>query len=241
MTRIKNLKTSLAMGLMSALVFVGCSDDNFPENKFGAIGVNSLQTTSTTATAYWTIVSNGSCDGYKITINEGTREQKGAEVVNQQIDDCHIGHATFTGLKENTSYVMTTQAIPSASSGRPDAETYEIQFMTAPIVKNVTYGEISYKVVEGVTLGTMTASWDAIDAKNCGGYAATLFKVDGETSTVVSTVNITTSATTSATFTDCVVPSTKYIIGVRSRANNACWYSTGEWTYTAEFTSPAAE
>lgn len=237
MTSIKNLKTSLAMGLMSALVFVGCSDDNFPENKFGAIGVNSLQTTSTTATAYWTIVSNGSCDGYKITINEGTRKEKGAEVVNQQIDDCHIGHATFTGLKENTSYVMTTQAIPSASSGRPDAETYEIQFMTAPLVKNITVGAVTYN--KGV--GTVTASWDGIDVKNCGGYAATLFKVEGETNTVVNTVNITSSTTTSATFANNVEPSTTYIVGVSPRANNSCWYATGERTYSAQFTSPAAE
>lgn len=254
----------LGVLLASSSLIVGCSDDDYPKNVMGAIVVNSLQTTSTSVTAYWTVVSNGSCDGYKVVINEGTRGNKGAEVVNKTFGPKEY-NSTFTGLQPNTSYVITTQGIPSASSGRTEADTYEMEFTTAPRVSGVTFGAFSaYADVETgeedkdgnpVTekLGSVSVTWDAISASNCRGYTAALeawqladpTKPEADDNkygwTAVGSVTINSAATTTAKFSEVVSPDTKYRAKVTPNPANSSWYPTGEATTSAEVTSPAAE
>lgn len=246
MSRFRKLVMAAGLLLMSSSVFVACSDDE--QTQLGAFGVNSLQTTSTTATAYWTSMANGNCAGYKVQIIEGTRENKGAVVVEKEFDP-YTAHGTFEGLRENSDYVIATQGILAEGSGYSSAEVYEMHFMTAPIVHNIavspvtmydyTYNEVDEEgnVIEiTVRRGRVTASWDAIQAKNCGGYNVTLF--DGADK-VVSTKVIASAATNSIVF-DMLMPSTEYYVGVSPRPSNACWYPSGEMTYLEDnFTTPA--
>lgn len=248
MIRLKKVAMAVSLLLTASCMLCGCSDDDFPENRFGAIGINSLQTTSTSVTIYWTVVSNGSCDGYKILINEGTRANKGAEVMNQQFGPKEH-HNTFNGLRPNTSYVVTTQAIPSASSGRTEADTYEMEFMTAPLVSGVTVGNITLKDIPVVDangnlstkkVGSTKVSWTALTS-NCGGYRVTLYgRAAGTTAwSVVSSNTITDPSVNSVDYTDVLTPAWEYRAGVSPRPNNACWYPSGEETYSSEVTAPA--
>ncbi len=221
-----------AVCFASASVFVGCSDDDYPN--FGAIGINSLQTTSSSVTIYWTIVPNDKCDGYKIVINEGTRESKGAEVVNQTFDS-RTANYEFKGLKQNTTYVVTTQAIPSSNSGYSTADTYELQFMTAPLISGITLG--NFTPFEGTTCSG-TAAWNGVQASNCAGYTVTLQVQDGNSWKNVTSANISDPLQTSNVFKG-IEPSSVYRVSVTPRPSNSSWYPAGEATYSSTVTSPA--
>ena len=249
------------MGILfaSSSLLVSCSDDDYPN--MGAIVVNSLQTTSNSVTAYWTIVSNGSCDGYKVVINEGTRENKGAEVVNQTFKPKEYNY-TFTGLNPNTSYVITTQAIPSASSGWSTADTYEMQFMTAPLVSGISFGSVTYYDVEEADKdgnfitykrGSVTASWNALAANNCGGYTANFdvwqladtSKPEADNNKYdwrnVKSETVTSASANSVTFDKLIEEGLTYRVRVRPNPSNACWYPSGEFTISDDLVAPAAE
>ncbi|MDE7471534.1 MAG: fibronectin type III domain-containing protein [Paramuribaculum sp.] len=256
MNSIRKLVMMLGVLLASSVALVGCSDDDYPN--FGAVGINSLQTTTSTVTIYWTIVPNENCDGYKITINEGTRESKGATVIDKTFD-ARTANATFDGLKANTTYVVTTQAIPSSKSGYSQADTYEMQFMTAPLASGLVVSDFSYKAVldwegnpTGDYVGSAVARWNAISCENCGGYNATLFVCNGCAWAVVQTItnqdtensdgSIALGANkTTATFKDQdkIQPGMKYRLGVTPRPANSSWYPAGEITYSNEVTSPS--
>ncbi len=251
MSSIRKLVMTLGVLFASSSLLVSCSDDDYPN--MGAIVVNSLQTTSNSATAYWTVVSNGSCDGYKVVINEGTREQMGAEVVNQTFKPKEYT-ATFKGLKPNTTYVITTQGIPSASSGRDQADTYELQFMTAPLVSGIAFGEITYTDVtvteNGVPVtykkGTTTITWNEIASNNCGGYTAdlqlgTLDSNNQYAWSNVTSITLGSSNEVSAKFTEYIDPEKTYRVRVRPNPRNGCWYASGEYTISNEVTAPAAQ
>lgn len=258
MSKFRKLMAAATLLFAASSVFVACSDDD--NSNMGPVGINSLQTTSTSATLVWTIVPNDKCDGYQVSICEGTRANMGAVVVDQTFDN-RTARATFTGLQPNTSYVAITKAIPSKSSGFSGADTYEMEFMTAPIVHNVTAGAVSAytkhtsKDAEGNDVVTytasVTASWTALTG-NATSYTVSIFrwaladesKPEGEKnkyqwkaeeSKVIDNI-----ATASYTFKDKVVPDSKYRIGVRPNPKNGDWYPTGETSYSAEFTSPAA-
>ena len=251
----------LGVLLAASSMLVGCSDDDYPKNVMGAIVVNSLQTTSTSATAYWTVVSNGSCDGYKVVINEGTRSNKGAEVVNKTFAPKEYT-STFTGLAPNTAYVITTQAIPSASSGRTEADTYEMEFTTAPLVAGISFGTITYVDVplldnEGNIVnhkkGSVTVTWDAISASNCRGYTVVLqaWQLADQTKPEsdknkydwrnLKSETINGAGNNSVTFSKLIDPETKCRASVTPNPANSSWYANGEATVSAEVTSPAAE
>lgn len=234
-----------AIVVASASVFVGCSDDNY--QNMGPVGINSLQTTSTSATAYWTIVSDGSCAGYKVTISEGTRDNLGEVVVNQEFDNCKTHHATFTGLVPNRHYVITTQAIPADGSGFTGADTYSLDFMTAPVIEGITYSAVTYSDVtlkdsagndSIVKRGTFEATWTAIEKNNCGGYAVSLQGKNKEDKWA----NLSSSNVGEAlyTFKEQLEPGKDYRVTVSPRPNNACYYSTGETATGEVLTAPAA-
>ncbi|MDE5745792.1 MAG: fibronectin type III domain-containing protein [Paramuribaculum sp.] len=261
MSKFRKLMAAAALLFAASSVFVACSDDNYPKNVMGPIVVNSLQTTSNSVTAYWTVVSDGSCDGYKVVINEGTRASKGAEVINKTFAPKEF-NSTFTGLTPNTSYVITTQAIPSATSGRTEADTYEMEFVTAPLVSGIAIGTITYEDVplldaEGNLVnhkkGTATVTWNAIAATNCGGYTVNLEawelakpnEPESDTNKYdwrnKKSETVATPATTSVTFKQLIDPEVKYRARVRPNPSNACWYAAGEFSASPEVTAPAAE
>lgn len=239
-----------AIVVASASVFVGCGDDNFPKGRMGAIGINSLQTTSTSATAYWTIVSDGSCAGYKVTISEGTRDNLGEVVVNQEFDNCKTYHATFSGLQPNRHYVMTTQAIPAEGSGFNEADTYSLDFMTAPIIEGLTYSAVTYSDItlkdkEGndsiAKIGSFETTWTAIDKANCGGYTVSLQgKNDKAEWANLSATTINDAATATCKFNKLLEPGKDYRVTVCPNPNNACYYDKGETTTGEVLTAPAA-
>jgi hypothetical protein len=131
MRKLKTLLTLAAMVLFASVLPTSCSDDSdFPDNVMGQIAIHSCQTTSNTATIFWTIVSNENCDGYKITLREGTRANLGA-VVEDLTFDKYTRNYTFENLKPATSYVVITQGIPGVASGLVDALPYYKEFTTA--------------------------------------------------------------------------------------------------------------
>lgn len=256
MSKFKKLMAVAAVLFAASSVFVACSDDD--GGNMGLVSINSLQTTSTSATLYWTIVPNSNCDGYNVQILEGTRANKGTVVVNQDFEN-RTAKATFTGLQPNTAYVAITQAIPSASSGFSGADTYELEFMTAPIIQGITAGPVTYtskteedKDGNEVTVyeGTVTASWNALSS-NVGSYTVSLFiwqptdpskpasDKNPYTWTVVSSKSVGISVS-SYTFSKMVKPDNKYRVGVRPTPGKGDWYPSGEFNYSETFTSPAA-
>lgn len=241
----------LGVFLVSSLVFVACSDDDdFPKNTMGAVNVNSCVTTSTSATFYWTIVSNGTCAGYELSIFEGTREGKGTEVVNWTTDNPKEANHTFDGLKENTSYVVCTKAIPAPKSGFSSAETFELQFMTSPIVPvtNVEMEVMPTEVLdtttgnyETVDRAYVTVTWKDIPASNCGDYKVAIYKgnkAEVGAKTLVKLQNILRrDNTTSYTFPSLEL-NTDYTVTITPVPNASCWYLTGDASYK-ELTTPA--
>lgn len=112
---------------MSSWVFVACEDD---VDVMGAVAINSCQYTATTVTPIWTLVPNSNCDGYIVTLYLGTRANLGS-VVEQKTLDYRTCQYTFENLTPETNYVISTQAIPSASSGFKSAEIYWKEFTTS--------------------------------------------------------------------------------------------------------------
>lgn len=241
----------LGVFLVSSLAFVACSDDDdFPKHTMGAVNVNSCVTTSTSATFYWTIVSNGTCAGYELSIFEGTREAKGTEVVNWSTDDPKETTHKFTGLKENTSYVVCTKAKPAPKSGFSSAETFELQFMTAPIVP-VTDVEMEIVPVEvidttgeyvTVDMVDVTVTWQDMPITNCGDYTVAIYKgtkADVKAANLVKSDGVLRQDnTTTHTFSHLDLGA-QYTVTVTPKPNGYCWYLTGEPSYK-ELVTPAA-
>lgn len=113
---------------VSSWTFVSCSDDD--DNVMGAVAINSCQYTATTVTPIWTLVPNSNCNGYIVTLYEGTRANVGT-LVEQQTLDFRTCTYTFKNLTPSTNYVISTQAIPSATSGFSSAEVYWKEFTTS--------------------------------------------------------------------------------------------------------------
>jgi hypothetical protein len=130
MSKLKTLLTIVGMVLISSAMLVSCDDDDdFPQGTMGQIAIHSCQTTSTSATIYWTIVSNDKCDGYNIALYKGTRDNLGA-VVEEKTFDKYTRSYTFSNLTPSTTYVVKTQGIPSANSGMSGALEYYKEFTT---------------------------------------------------------------------------------------------------------------
>lgn len=127
-SKIKNIIMMLFCISVSSLMLVSCSDDD--DNVMGPVAINSCQYTATTVTPIWTLVPNSNCDGYIITLYKGTKANVGEKVEEKQFDyrTCQY---TFTGLTPSTSYVISTQAIPSKTSGFSSAEMYWKEFTTS--------------------------------------------------------------------------------------------------------------
>ena len=136
--KIKYLMMLLIMSV-SSLVFVSCSDDD--PDEMGPVAVNSCQVsacnsddiaaghTGYKAAIVWTLVPNSNCDGYIITLYKGTRANPGQQVEQYQSDfrNCYY---TFYNLAAGTDYVISTQAIPSKTSGFSSAQMYWKEFST---------------------------------------------------------------------------------------------------------------
>ncbi|MCD8181963.1 MAG: fibronectin type III domain-containing protein [Bacteroides sp.] len=112
----------------SSWLFVACSDDD--NDVMGAVAINSCQYTAATVTPIWTLVPNSNCDGYIVALYQGTRSNVGA-LVEEKTFDFRTCSYTFTNLTPSTDYVISTQAIPSASSGFSSAEMYWKEFTTS--------------------------------------------------------------------------------------------------------------
>lgn len=231
MSKLRKLMALAAILFAASSALVSCSDDDAVN--FGAIGINSLQATSSKVTLYWTIVSNGSCDGYQITICEGTRDNKG-EVVIDETFDARTAYHTFEGLKENTAYVVTTKAIPNKDYGYSGADTYEMAFKTAPLVKDIVLDNITYP--EGAAKGSATVSWTPL-TDNAGSYNVIVYEWnDGYI--VVANKAVSSIATGSITIDGIIRPGYDYIVAVIANPSNACWYKNGEYSYSDWVTAP---
>lgn len=126
-SKLKHTMMMLIFLLASSWMFVGCSDDD--NREMGAVAINSCQFTATTVTPIWTLVPNSNCDGYIVTLYQGTRSNVGSMVEQQTLDHRTCTY-TFENLTPSTNYVISTQAIPSASSGFSSAQLYWREFTT---------------------------------------------------------------------------------------------------------------
>lgn len=258
MSKFRKLMAIAALLFASSSVFVACSDDD--GSIMGPISINSVQTTTSSVTLYWTIVPNSSCDGYNVQICEGTRANKGTVVINEDFDN-RTAKATFNNLQPSTSYVAITKGIPSKGSGFDDAYTFEFEFVTAPLIRNIAVGAITYTAVteedkDGNEVvkhyGTVSATWTALQ-DNAASYTVSLFrwaladesKEESDKNKygwqVVKTSTITDISVGKCTFANEVLPENKYRIGVRPNPGKGDWYPAGEMQYSADFTSPSAE
>ena len=127
MKKIKYFLMMLLCITVSSLVLTSCSDDG--TDVMGPVAINSCQYTATTVTPIWTLVPNSNCSGYIVTLYKGTKTNVG-EKVEEKTLDYRTCQYTFTGLTPNTSYVISTQAIPSAESGFTSAQLYWKEFTT---------------------------------------------------------------------------------------------------------------
>lgn len=125
-SKMKHMLMLLICLSVSSWMFVACDDD---EDVMGPIAINSCQPTATSVAIVWTLVPNSNCDGYIITLYEGTKANPGTEVEKKEFDFRTCKH-TFEGLKPATGYVISTQAIPGKSSGFSSAEMYWKEFTT---------------------------------------------------------------------------------------------------------------
>lgn len=128
MKKLKHMMMLLFILSVTSGVFVACSDDE--NGEMGPVAINSCQYTATTVTPIWTLVPNDNCDGYTVTLYQGTRANLGA-IVEQKTFDYRTCQYTFTNLTPSTNYVISTQAIPSATSGFSSAQMYWKEFTTA--------------------------------------------------------------------------------------------------------------
>lgn len=126
--RLKHIMMLLICLSLSSWVFVACDDDDV--DVMGAVAINSCQYTATTVTPIWTLVPNSNCDGYIVTLYLGTRANLG-DVVEKKTLDYRTCTCTFENLTPGTGYVISTQAIPSASSGFSSTEIYWKEFTTS--------------------------------------------------------------------------------------------------------------
>lgn len=128
MKRLKHMLMLLILLTVASGVFIAC--DNDENDVMGPVAINSCQYTATTVTPIWTLVPNSNCDGYIVTLYLGTRSNVGS-VVEQKTFDYRTCQYTFTNLTPSTDYVISTQAIPSATSGFSSAQMYWKEFTTA--------------------------------------------------------------------------------------------------------------
>lgn len=127
MSKFRKLMAAAALLFVSSSVFVACSDDD--GNTFGALPVNSVVVTGTTADIIWSIVPNSNCEGYEVTLLQGSRD---GNVVETKTLDNRTCQVQFTNLTPGTTYVVKTQAIPG--KGYSSAEPYYREFTTAPVM-----------------------------------------------------------------------------------------------------------
>lgn len=123
------LKLRICVLIISLSLFYGfasCTDD---KEVMGAVAINSCQCSDTSVTVIWTLVPNSNCDGYIISLYSGTRTALG-EMLEQKEFDYRTCECEFNGLQPETSYVISTQAKPSTSSGFSSAEIYWWEFTT---------------------------------------------------------------------------------------------------------------
>ena len=124
--KIKHMMMLLICLSISSWMFVACDDD---EDVMGPIAINSCRPTATSVTVYWTLVPNDNCEGYIITLYEGTKANPGT-VVEKIEPGFRDQKYTFEGLKPSTNYVISTQGKPSPSSGFSSAAMYWKEFTT---------------------------------------------------------------------------------------------------------------
>ncbi|MCI9608446.1 MAG: fibronectin type III domain-containing protein [Muribaculaceae bacterium] len=248
MSKFRKLMAIAALLFASSSVFVACSDDD--TTTMGPVPVNSVRATGTSVTVIWSIVPNEKCDGYEVTLMQGSRD--GAVIGTQTLDN-RTCKATFTGLTPGTEYVVKTQAVPG--KGFSASEPYYREFTTAPIVTPVVSSLDFYKLNEYDDKGQpvvndyykATLTWPAEDVNNCGGYSVTLYgctkaELDKATADdpapVAGTANLTKNTANTVTF-DKLKPSTNFTIQIRTTPNAMCDYTNGDWNYV-EFSTPAA-
>ncbi|MDE6263782.1 MAG: fibronectin type III domain-containing protein [Paramuribaculum sp.] len=243
MSKFRKLMAIATLLFASSSVFVACSDDD--PSTMGPVPVNSVRVTSTSVTVIWSIVPNEKCDGYEVSILQGSRD---GAVVGTQTFDNRTAEATFTGLTPNTRYVAKTQAKPG--KGFSGSEPYYREFTTSPNIDVVVTGFEPYQVDGFDKDGNPTVtdyvkvslSWTEIPNTNCGGYGIYLYEcaqADWKSSlSAVGSALVSKSNVTSASI-EKLKPSTTYTIRAYATPSTMCDYAVGD-NCLSEFTTPAA-
>lgn len=249
MSKFRKLMAAATLLFAASSVFVACSDDD--PTPMGPVPVNSCQVTTTSATVIWSIVPNDRCGGYDVTLYEGTRENLGAEIAKQTLDN-RTCKTTFTGLKPNSDYVVKTKAVPG--EGFSSSEEFYRHFKTAPAVV-VTVGTFEpYQLEEYNKEGELvtndyyrvTLSWPAFERTNCGGYNVNLYACKksewtNKTKAFSSFQTLPDEGGVIATshVFEKLVPGQTYTVRSNSIGNATCDYGSSDFMVD-EFTVPAA-
>lgn len=236
-------------------VFVACSDDD--DSMMGPVGINSIVTTTSSASVYWTNVDANNCDGYKVILHEGGRD--GAVVEEVTTSSAKETNHNFTNLKANTVYTVSTQGIPAQGSGFSSADIAYRQFMTAPLVTtaSVSMGSRINKEVDenGEIVEVLRAFarvfvnqvaptvFDNVTISNCGSYFITVYegtedKVGNDTKVKDITLTLKNVADGAEFFP--LKLNTTYTVATRAVSDGAsCWYTGNATASYYTFTTPA--
>lgn len=167
---MKTYKLYTLLALLGAMSFcTSCEDDEVVKTPLGTTSISSANATVSSLTFSWEAVSGATQYAYEL------RDPDEALVKG----DVTTGlTATFTGLKDNTTYTLTVWSYAALSS---DKTTSPVAKLTATTVKIVPL-EVPAPSAE-MQNGQMVLSWDAVD--NASYYSYQLYSLEDDVETEI--------------------------------------------------------
>ena len=167
---MKTYKLYTLLALLGAMSFcTSCEDDEVVKTPLGTTSISSANATVSSLTFSWEAVSGATQYAYEL------RDPDEALVKG----DVTTGlTATFTGLKDNTTYTLTVWSYAALSSDKTTSPVAKLTATTAKIVPL----EVPAPSAE-MQNGQMVLSWDAVD--NASYYSYQLYSLEDDVETEI--------------------------------------------------------
>ena len=167
---MKTYKLYTLLALLGAMSFcTSCEDDEVVKTPLGTTSISSANATVSSLTFSWEAVSGATQYAYEL------RDPDEALVKG----DVTTGlMATFTGLKDNTTYTLTVWSYAALSSDKTTSPVAKLTATTAKIVPL----EVPAPSSE-MQNGQMVLSWDAVD--NASYYSYQLYSLEDDVETEI--------------------------------------------------------
>lgn len=167
---MKTYKLYTLLALLGAMSFcTSCEDDEVVKTPLGTTSISSANATVSSLTFSWEAVSGATQYAYEL------RDPDEALVKG----DVTTGlTATFTGLKDNTTYTLTVWSYAALSSDKTTSPVAKLTATTAKIVPL----EVPAPSAE-MQNGQMVLSWDAVE--NASYYSYQLYSLEDDVETEI--------------------------------------------------------